>query len=167
YTWQVAQGNSSDPRETATRAEAGEDPRPRVVPLNWDQRQTLNLTVTLSRPDRFAVSTVVRLASGQPYTPALTTGFGGGLEANSGRKPNAMLVDLRAERNFGRRGAAMSVFGRVFNVFDTRFFNGFVFSSSGSPYYSQNVTADRGTLMYPSRFYAPRRVEVGVTLAGG
>ena len=54
YTWQLAQGNSSDPRETATRAEAGEDPRPRQVPFNWDQRHTLNLTVMLSRPDDFS-----------------------------------------------------------------------------------------------------------------
>src|SRR6185436_1205719 len=46
YTWQVAGGNSSDPYETAARVDAKEDPRPRQVPLNWDQRHTLNLTLT-------------------------------------------------------------------------------------------------------------------------
>jgi hypothetical protein len=50
YTWEFAQGNSSDPRETATRASAGEDPRPRVAPLNWDQRHTFNLTANVIWP---------------------------------------------------------------------------------------------------------------------
>ena len=107
YTWQLAQGNSSDPRETATRAEAGEDPRPRQVPFNWDQRHTLNLTVMLSRPDDFSVSGIVRVASGQPYTPAIAAGFGGGLGTNSGRKPTGVLVDLRGEKSLrvGRQAA--------------------------------------------------------------
>jgi hypothetical protein len=39
YTWQRVKGNASDPWETATRAEAGEDPRP-ASPLGWDQRHT-------------------------------------------------------------------------------------------------------------------------------
>ena len=49
YTWQQALGNSSDPSETATRAAAGEDPRPRLVPFNWDQRHTFNLTAGLQQ----------------------------------------------------------------------------------------------------------------------
>ncbi len=42
--YQIATGNASDPRETANRAAAGADPRPRQVPFNWDQRHTLNAT---------------------------------------------------------------------------------------------------------------------------
>ena len=37
---QFAEGNSSDPRETTNRAAAGQDPRPKYVPFNWDQRHT-------------------------------------------------------------------------------------------------------------------------------
>ena len=70
YTWQLAQGNASDPRETATRAAAGEDPRPRLVPFNWDQRHTFNLTANVSRrPEIFTASASCASASGQPYTP--------------------------------------------------------------------------------------------------
>jgi outer membrane receptor protein involved in Fe transport len=167
YTWQLAQGNSSDPRETATRAAAGESPRPRVVPLNWDQKHTLNLTVTASRPDNYTASAIVRMASGQPYTPSISAGFGGGLETNSGRKPNVLLVDLRSEKHLGPTGRGVNLFARVFNLLDTRFFNGFVFSSSGSPYYSVYAPADITTLLDPTRFYAPRRIEVGLTLQGG
>jgi outer membrane receptor protein involved in Fe transport len=164
YTFQIADGNSSDPRETATRAEAGQDPRPRLIPLNWDQRHTLNLTIMASRPDRYSASMVVRTATGQPYTPTISTGFTGGLEANSGRKPAVALVDLRGEQNFRFGARTASLFARVFNLFDTRFFNGFVFGSSGSPYYSVYPPADAAMLADPTRFYPARHIEVGVTM---
>jgi outer membrane receptor protein involved in Fe transport len=164
YTWQLAEGNSSDPRETATRASAGEDPRPRLVPLNWDQRHTFNLTLDVSPPGRFSSSAVIRVASGQPYTPALATGFGSGLEANSGRKPASVVVDLRAERPFHLGALSTTLFGRVFNLFDTRFLNGDVFDSSGSPFYSRYTAIDQVKLNDPTRFYPPRRIEVGVAL---
>jgi hypothetical protein len=167
YTWQRAQGNSSDPRETATRAEAGEDPRPRVIPFNWDQRHTLNLTLALQRPDGFSMSAVVRVASGQPYTPQIETGFQSGFQVNSGRKPAAMVADLRAEKPVQLFGARAAAFGRIFNVFDSRFFNGSVFSTSGSPYYSRFPDADRTQLADPTRYYQPRRIEIGLSIGSG
>lgn len=167
YTWQSAQGNSSDPDETANRAAAGEDARPRSIPFNWDQRHTFNLTTVLARPEAYSLSSILRVASGQPYTPVLTTGFSGGLETNSGRKPLSVTVDLRGERStalFGRRARA---FARVFNAFDTRFFNGFVFGSSGDPYYSRFPGKDRGALGDPTRYYGPRRIELGLAMNVG
>ena len=167
YTYQVAQGNSSDPAETATQIEKGADKRPRSIPLNWDQRHTLNLSVELSQPNRFSIGAIVRAASGQPYTPTVGLGgFGSGLETNSGRKPVAMNVDLRADRGLRLGQTPVTVFGRVFNLFDTRYFNGFVFGSSGSPYYGLLVD-EVVRQQDPTRFYAPRRVEVGLTFAGG
>jgi outer membrane receptor protein involved in Fe transport len=165
YTWQRAQGNSSDPRETATRAEAGEDPRPRVVPFDWDQRHTLNLTITARRPNVFSASAVVRIASGQPFTPNTETGFGTGLQKNAGRKPAGMVVDVRTEKNVRIAGLSCSAFGRIFNLLDTRFFNGSVFETSGSPYYSRLPGYDRDRLADPTRFYQPRRIEIGLTLS--
>ncbi len=165
YTFQMAQGNSSDPRETATRAAAGEDPRPRQVPLNWDQRHTLNLTASLSEPGKFNVSAIVKVGGGQPYTPANSIGFGSGLETNSGRKPASALVDLRAEKNLKAGDLAITVFSRVFNAMDTRFVNGFVFGNSGSPDYSRYPSADRAQLADPTRFYGPRRIELGMTVS--
>jgi outer membrane receptor protein involved in Fe transport len=167
YTWQLAQGNASDPNETATRAQAGEDPRPRQVPFNWDQRHTLNLTVVLSRPDDFNASTILRIASGQPYTPTVASGFGGGLENNSGRKPLSITADLRGEKQVVLAGLPATAFLRVFNVFDSRFFNGAVFGSTGSPYYSRDAATDRNSLADPTRYFGPRRIELGVSLRGG
>ncbi len=162
YTWQSAQGNSSDPSETADRVAAGEDAEPRSVPFNWDQRHTLNLTTIVAKPDDYSVSGILRVQSGQPYTPSLTTGFSGGLETNSGRKPLSWLADLRGEKSATFLGTHVRWFGRVFNLFDTRFSNGFVFSSSGDPYYSRFPVTDKATLDDPTRYYGPRRIEVGL-----
>jgi outer membrane receptor protein involved in Fe transport len=167
YTYQMARGNSSDPRETATRAEAGQDPRPRQIPFNWDQRHTLNLTLMVSRPSVFSVSSIVRVASGQPYTPAIASGFGGSLGPNSGHKPTGMVVDVRGEKSVRLGGLGANAFARVFNLFDTRFFNGFVFDNSGSAEYSRYPGTDRVQLANPTRFYGPRRIELGITLNTG
>jgi len=166
YTWQRAQGNSSDPKETAARAQAGDDPRPRVIPFDWDQRHTLNVTLAIAKPEVYSASTVVRAVSGQPYTPEISQGgFGFGLAENSGRRPSGIVVDLRGEFLRGWLGQRWSLFGRVFNLFDTRFFNGDVFASTGSPFYSR--FSDQVELASPTRFYAPRRIELGFSLGLG
>jgi hypothetical protein len=117
-----------------------------------------------STPNLYSASMVLRAASGQPFTPAIYSGFGGALGENSGRKPLSMVVDLRAERYFGFEGFNLSVFGRVFNLLDTRYFNGTVFSSTGSPYYTRFPTQDVVALADPTRFYSPRRIEIGFRL---
>lgn len=164
YTWQMAQGNSSDPQETARLAEAGRDSRPRQVPLNWDQRHTLNLSFQLSEPEDYSVSTIVRFGSGLPYTPAIGSGFGSLIETNSARRPIGLIVDLRAEKSFSLAGMSMSVFGRVFNLFDATYFNGSVFTTTGSPDYSTTPATDRNRLLDPTRYYAPRRIEIGIAV---
>jgi hypothetical protein len=63
-------------------------------------------------------------------------------------------------------GLEGAIFLRVFNVFDTRFWNGFVFNSTGSPYYSRNPSADIVSLTDPTRYYQPRRIEIGIGLHG-
>ena len=166
YTWQLAQGNTSDPFETANLLESKQDPRPAKLALNWDQRHTVNLTMTLSEPGKFAAHAVLRIASGQPFTPEISS-TGTRLERNGGRKPLAALLDLRGEKTFKMFGIEAQAFGRVFNALDTRFFNGFVFANSGSPYYSRSPGKDRLKLADPTRFYAPRKVELGVSLHSG
>lgn len=164
YTLQYAQGNSSDPRETANRAAAGADPRPRDLYFGWDQRHTLNLSSIYAVPDDFSVSAILRFGSGQPYTPEIGTGFNANLETNSGRKDSYFLLDLRAEKYFNLDFINLSVFLRMFNVLNTNFVNGFVFNSTGSPDYTLNPASNRAALYDPSRYYQPRRIEFGISL---
>lgn len=164
YTLQTAVGNASDPRETANRAAAGEDPRPRQVPFDWDQRHTLNGTVIWFVPSNFAITGIVRVASGQPYTPSISTGFGADLEDNSGRKPAYSTVDLRLEKFFELGGIEWTGFARIFNLFDQHFTNGFVYPDTGSPFYTLDPTQQRNPS--PGRLSPPRRIEIGVSLRG-
>ncbi len=164
YTLQYAQGNSSDPRETANRAAAGADPRPRDLAFGWDQRHTLNLSAIYAIPSDFSLSAIFRFGSGQPYTPEIGTGFGANLETNSGRKDSYFLLDLRAEKYFDLDFINLSVFVRMFNVLNTTFVNGFVFSSTGSPDYTLNPASNRAALYDPSRYYQPRKIEFGISL---
>jgi outer membrane receptor protein involved in Fe transport len=166
YTFQTALGNSSDPRETATRAAAGEDPRPRVVPLGWDQRHTLNAVLGLSEAGSYSATVIARFQSGQPYTPVLTAGFGGDIETNSGKKSASVIVDMRTEKQLDLFGVRLTVFSRIQNLFGATFSNGFIFASTGSPDYSLVPAVDRNTLADPSRFYAPRRIEIGLSFGG-
>ena len=106
----------------------------------------------------------MRIASGQPYTPTLDNSVA--LTQNSARKPLGIVADLRAERPAKVWGVPGAAFVRVFNAFDTRFFNGFVFPSSGQPDYTR-FPGDPGQaaqLADPTRFNSPRRIELGVTL---
>jgi outer membrane receptor protein involved in Fe transport len=163
YTFQMTEGNSSDPRETATRAAAGEDPRPRLVPLNWDQRHTLNATVSLYKPNNYSITSIVQFGNGMPYTPTVGSGFGAELETNSARKPSFVLVDIRAEKHLSIAGIDFNIFARIFNLFNTRTVNGFIFADTGSPFYSLNPVGNAALLTDPSRFYQPRRVEIGIS----
>ncbi|MFH0735217.1 MAG: TonB-dependent receptor [bacterium] len=165
YTMQFAQGNSSDPQETANRASSGKDSRPRDVPFGWDQRHTLNLTAIWYESKDYSLGAIVRFGSGQPYTPEIgTTAFGADLETNSGIKNSYVLVDLRAEKYFEIAGINLSVFTRVFNLLNTRYVNGFVFTSTGSPDYSLTPAANKVQLTNPSRYYEPRRIEFGISI---
>jgi outer membrane receptor protein involved in Fe transport len=164
YTLQFAQGNSSDPRETANRAAAGADPRPRNLDFNWDQRHTLNLSAIYSVPSDYSLSAIFRFGSGQPYTPEMGTGFNANLETNSGRKDSYFLLDLRAEKYFDLDFINLSVFLRMFNVLNSTFVNGFVFNSTGSPDYTLNPASNPAALYDPSRYYQPRRIEFGISL---
>jgi outer membrane receptor protein involved in Fe transport len=164
YTMQFAQGNSSDPQETANRAASGKDSRPRDIPFSWDQRHTLNATAVYFAPDDFSISAIVRYGSGQPYTPELGYGFGADLETNSGRKDSFTLVDLRLEKFFSIFNVNTSVFCRVFNLFNSHFSNGFVFNSTGSVDYSLTPSVNKVQLANPGRFAEPRRIEIGISL---
>ncbi len=161
YSLIFADGNSSDPNETAQRALGGEDPRPRDIPFTWDQRHTLNVTAMYQVPSDYSISTIIRYASGQPYTPELGVGFLTEEERNSGRKPSYFTVDLRAEKYFNFGFSDFSLFLRVFNLFNQNYANGFVYTDTGNP--TTSLTLRPGEPLDPNRLNNPRRIEFGIS----
>ena len=164
YTLQFARGNSSDARETANRAQAGKDSRPRDIPFNWDQRHTLNATAIYYVPDNFSISTIIKYGSGERFTPQIgPASFTADLQTNAGSKPSYIVVDLRAEKFFNFDFIQLSIFARIYNLFNEDVVNGFVFAGTGSPDYSLTPSVDRSQLLNPARYNNPRRIELGIS----
>ena len=177
YTFQIAAGNASDPE--AVFADASSSP-PReseiqTVPLDWDQRHTLNLTIMLNDPaGNWGISVIGKLNTGKPYTPTLTAS--GGVRAsfeNSERKPIIVNFDLKGTRNFNVGTYTLSLFLKVFNLFDARNVST-VFSSTGrADFTTDRLSAGRvhgvNTIdewfTRPDYYTEPRRVQMGLTIA--
>jgi len=176
YTYQVAEGNASDPdaEHDDWTANLKTQPEKQVVPLDWDQTHTLNASVTLSQPNNWSVGLIGKYGSGLPYTPVDEKGHRTG-EENSERKPAQMNFDLNARKelfwtNLYGRDLRTAVFLRVYNLFDQK--NEIqVWSSTGRATYNlnpyENLVEEGGEelrLDYITRphFYSePRKVLVG------
>ncbi|MEJ2635408.1 MAG: TonB-dependent receptor [Calditrichia bacterium] len=171
YTFQVAEGNASDPDQQFYNQQSvpPKESNIQVVPLNWDQRHTVNLSVAYSNPRVIAAGIIARFQSGLPYTPAIQS-----LETtfeNSGRKPFNYNVDLRVSRQIMLWNNSFNLFLKVYNVFDRK--NEMdVYTDTGRAGYSlvSQFLGDRvghintlnEWLQRPDFYSEPRRIFVGI-----
>ena len=173
YTFQVAKGNASDPNDVFDKAQANPpiEANKQLVPLNWDRTHSLNFTFTTGIPGDYIASLIGRLGSGLPYTPSLQNQRTG-LE-NSDNKPGIFNVDLYITKYFDIAGYKLSVFAKVYNLFDTENEQD-VFGDTGRAGYSLELTrnqeAPRGVntikeyYTRPDFYSAPRQVIIGASL---
>ncbi len=119
YTFQVAKGSASDPNAAFNYAQSNPPiaPNKQLVPLDWDRTHSLNFTLTLGVPGNYIASFIGRLGSGLPYTPSLQNQRTG-LE-NSDNRPAFYDVDFYVTKYFELAGRQLSVFLKIFNLFDT------------------------------------------------
>jgi outer membrane receptor protein involved in Fe transport len=119
YTFQIAQGNASDPNADYVKAQANPpiDPNKELVPLDWDRRHALNVTFTYGKAQDYIASLIVRLGSGLPYTPGIQNQRTG-LE-NSENKPNYYESDFIFTKYLTMFELPVSLFLKIYNVFDT------------------------------------------------
>jgi len=112
YTYQVAQGNGSDPKQAFFDAASGDESTKYLIPLSWDVRH--NAFVTFMVSDRVWGLTVVgSYKSGYPFTPAGFTEL-----RNADRFLSLSNVNLQVFRNFVWADINFQVFLKVENVFD-------------------------------------------------
>ncbi len=174
YTYQVAKGNASDPNDDFNKAQSNPpvDINKVLVPLSWDRTHSLNLTVTAGTPDDFIASVIGRLGSGLPYTPSLQNQRTG-LE-NSDNRPTFYNVDVYLTKYIKVYDLSLSVFMKVYNLFDTA--NEIdVFGDTGRAGYTLELTraqeAPRGAntlaeyFTRPDFYSAPRQVVFGASLS--
>ncbi len=121
YTYQLASGNTSDPREVYYNNQTNPptESNRTVVPLNWDQRSTLNISVTVGQPQDWNIGLITQLGSGFPYTEDIRVSNGLRFQ-NGGVKPSTFNMDLRAEKTFSVSGVHLTAFALVYNLLDTR-----------------------------------------------
>lgn len=67
YTLQYTRGNADYPLQAFTRAGDTMDPVNRFIPMSWDQRHTLNVTLGYNR-ESYGITLTGYLNSGAPYT---------------------------------------------------------------------------------------------------
>jgi len=124
YTLQVGKGTESDPDNIAIIQTAGasggvvQETEKQFLPLDWDQRHTMNATMTLGSSDSWLISFIGHLASGQPFTPEplrlnIKTKF-----KNTENKPLQHNVDLFLKKQIRVGSNSATLFLRVFNLFN-------------------------------------------------
>lgn len=170
YTYQVAEGNASDPNDDFNKAQANPpiETNKQLVPLNWDRRHSFNFTVMLGTPRNFIASFIGQLGSGLPYTPSFQNQRTG-LE-NSDNRPTFFNVDLYLTKYLKIAGNDISLFLKVFNLLD-RANEREVFGDTGRAGYTLELTraqqAPRGVntleefFTRPDFYSAPRQVVMG------
>ena len=117
YTYQTAKGSASDPEQTRNAIAGGAQPEVQLTSLDWDQRHTINATVSYAG-NKWGGSLIGQWGSGLPYTPRNSTDITS-LLTNSRWKTSFYNVDLRAYREFDMGFGRMQVFARVLNLLDT------------------------------------------------
>ncbi len=118
YTYQVAEGSTSDPEEARNAIAGNSQPTLQLRPLNWDQRNTLNFTASYNG-EGWGASLIGRFGSGTPYTPRRSED-NTSLLTNSELKPSNTSLDIRAFYEFPFDVVRLVLFARVFNLLDTR-----------------------------------------------
>ena len=177
YTYQVARGNASDPNAVFfnNQTQPPVEPEKQVLPLDWDQRHSLNGTLILGDPKDWTVSLIGRFSTGQPYTPSnpgsqLTRQF-----QNSERRPAIANLDLNFAKRIQVGGQGVRLFVKGYNLLD-RLNPRTVYSSTGTPFNPYRTPGETEVLIQnpnftigeidlrPDFFDPPRRIVAGMTL---
>ena len=118
YTYQVAEGNGSDPVQAYIDAGRGDESAKSLVPLNWDQRNVLNAVFVIDG-ESWGVRSINRYATGVPYNPVTTFDPNTNIQLmNQGRRRDEFNMDIRFYQHLLFNGVKTTFFASVENVFD-------------------------------------------------
>ena len=175
YTLQYTRGNADDPKSTYTRAGQSLDPIPRLVPLAWDQRHTLNMSVAYN-VNNWGVNLTGYYNSGLPYSykpVSISPLAKQTLYPNNATRPSTYNLDLKGHYDFDLAGSTkLRLFLSVYNLLDRK-----------NEIHVNNTTGRAGTsvvypiqeltfisdyndiydsIKNPAMFSTPREIKVGV-----
>jgi len=173
YTLQIAEGNSSDPMAVFNDNQSNPpvESEKAVVPLDWDQRHTINLSANVGEPGDWVVGFIARYGSGTPFTEDITLSNSVRFE-NGGRKPSTVYFDLKADRNFKLLGIDFHAILLVYNLFDIENENG-VYATTGRAGTDLNIkyageinglNTIEEFVLNPGMYSSPRQIKLGLSL---
>ena len=122
YTFQIVEGSNSSPEEEFGAQLSNSEPARSIIPLDWDQRHSLNASVFMGNRNGGS-NIIMQYGSGYPYTPYFLNSsqnvsmFSKG---NSMRKMSTLNVDMKIFRNFTIFGLDGRILLNIYNVFDRR-----------------------------------------------
>jgi len=170
YTFQVAEGNESDPTRTRRNYRLAIEQEKQVVFLDWDQTHALRVNLNFAQANNWGVNLIGKFESGYPYTPTAANEIIRVAEENSGRKIPIINMDFHAYKVFPVKMGSFSTnliyYIKVFNLFD-RLNENYVWDSTGRSGY---VIAQYGGVVtpeYANRPYwysKPRQIFTGLSI---
>ena len=174
YTYSISEGNASDPTAAFYDEQSNIEPEKMLVPLDWDQRHTINGTMTYHPTNVSGVSLVFNYGSGFPYTTQFAdtrTAF-----ENNALKPATYNMDMRGYYNFVLfKDFIVSTHINIYNLFDVR--NELtVYNDTGRstyslvPNYTPQFSGPRLNsldqyLVRPDYYSTPRQIKIGVSVS--
>jgi hypothetical protein len=133
YGYSQATTNAAPPDLEQQQVDVeGDVPARTEIRSDIDQNHSLNASTTIKFQEqvpsfRFSsilrhssLSTTLRMASGFPYTPALTFSGGTRLQRNSGTAPTTIRIDMEASKAWPMANVSYGTFVRVVNVLDRK-----------------------------------------------
>jgi outer membrane receptor protein involved in Fe transport len=138
YTFQVAEGNETGGDAFFLDLASGRQSEKLPVPLGWDQTHNLNSVITFGGSRDWLVTLIGSIGSGLPYSPRIPEQQIY-LGINSEQKPFQTNVDLLIEKSFDISDVLLTVFVKVYNLFDT-LNERFVYDDTGRATYSLEQT---------------------------
>lgn len=175
YTLQFTRGNADNPTSTYSRAGESLDPIPYLLPLNWDQRHTLNASVGYSTKD-YGVTLTGYFNSGKPYTftPVGVSPLAKQtLYPNNSKRPSTYSLDMTGHYDIPLRGAGtLRLFLLIYNLLDRKN-EIYVDSSTGRAYtkilypvdfetFRSNYNDIYDSMKNPYMYSAPREIKFGL-----
>jgi len=175
YTLQYTRGNADDPTTTYDRLGESLDPVPYLVPLNWDQRHTANVSIGYNK-DNYGVTLTGYFNSGRPYTftpVSISPLAKQTLYPNNSVRPTNYSVDLTGHydldiENVGKLRFYLSVYNLLdrmnelsVNTSTGRAYTGIVYPVDFATFRS-NYNDIYDSIENPYQLSSPREIKIGI-----
>lgn len=122
YTFQIATGVASDPNSALAFYNGGRLYLPiSEQPLDWDQRQTLNLQAVVREPGRWGLHLAWEVGSGLPFTPQFRNDRRADpVLANARRRPMRASLNLDGDKFYKVWGVPLTFSFEARNALDAK-----------------------------------------------